>query len=127
MARSIKWIITVIVFVLAAAAVLSFAAPHADNAADALRDSIRCEDGTVSFTIPDGHRIWNLLISGRILADGSGMSVHYLEGTEWENGASYSFDVSGGSLDELLMSVSVDGRESVIDLIPYLPAELLAA
>lgn len=122
-----KWIVLIVVLAAAAATALLSAAMRADNAVDVLQSSIRCEGGEVSFTIPEGHRTWNLLISGRQEVEGfGGMSVHYLEGTAWEAGASYSFDVSGGAFDELTMSVSADGRESIIDLLPCLPAEMRA-
>nr|WP_326125657.1 M23/M56 family metallopeptidase [uncultured Oscillibacter sp.] len=93
--------------------------------AEQLEASITCENDTVSFTIPEGKAEWDLWISGRILADGMDMSVHYLEeesaARSWEPGETYRFQLAEAAYDELTIN-GTNGRENVdIDLLPWLP------
>lgn len=94
-----------------------------ENLTDRLAESIVCEDGALSFTLPEGEAEWNLHVAGRILADGMGMSVHYLEeeGQSWEPGRTYQFQLAEAVYDELAIN-GTNGRENVdIDLLPWLP------
>ena len=53
------------------------------------------------------------------------MSVHYLEenstGKGWEKNRTYSFEVLDG-YSELTMFLSIDGQDTEIDLLHYLPS-----
>lgn len=96
-----------------------------ESLADQLEESVACEGGTVSFTIPEGEAEWNLWISGRVLTDGMDMNVHYLEqesaDRSWEPGRTYRFQLGEAVYDELTIN-GTDGRESIdIDLLPYVP------
>lgn len=90
-----------------------------------LEKSIAYADGKLSFTIPEGGADWSIWISGRIEADGMGMSVHYLEAESaagsWEGEKTYQFAAADGPYDSLTMTVAVDGVEKDIDLTAYLP------
>lgn len=95
---------------------------------DRLEESIACENGTVSFTLPEGRADWDLWISGRILTGGMDMSVHYLEeesaARSWEPGETYRFQLAEAAYDELTIN-GTNGRGNVdIDLLPYLPRSL---
>lgn len=90
-----------------------------------LVESIACENGILSFTIPEGKAEWDLQVAGRILAGGVDMSVHYLEeeseAQSWEPGKTYQFQLAEAAYDELTIN-GTDGRENVdIDLLPWLP------
>jgi len=68
----------------------------APAALDQLVKSISYTDGELSFQIPENYpnqKDWNILISGRTVQDGFGMSVHYLteenERKNWELGKKY--------------------------------------
>lgn len=96
-----------------------------ESLADRLAESIVCENGTVSFTIPAEEAEWELWIAGRISADGMDMSVHYLEeesaARSWEPGKTYHFQLAEAAYDELTIN-GANGRENLdIDLLPYLP------
>ena len=90
-----------------------------------LRSSITYDGERVSFTIPEGDREWNIHIAGRAEVEWlGGMSLHFLDGTDWTPGETYSFELS--SLDaqdvtELTMHIFQGTQEWEIDLIPYLP------
>lgn len=93
--------------------------------ADQLAESITCEEGVLSFTIPQEDAKWDLWIAGRMQAGGMTMSVHYLEEESetrsWEPGRSYRFWLAEAVYDELTIN-GTNGRENVdIDLLPYLP------
>ena len=93
--------------------------------ADRLAERIICENGTLSFTIPEGKAEWDLQVAGRILAGGVDMSVYYLEeesaAKSWEPGRTYQFQLAEAAYDELTIN-GTDGRENVdIDLLPWLP------
>lgn len=52
------------------------------------------------------------------------MSLHYLDGTDWTAGETYSFELSSlaaQDVTELTMHVFLEEQESEIDLLPYLP------
>jgi len=90
-----------------------------------LVESIACENGILSFTIPEGKAEWDLQVAGRILAGGMDTSVHYLEeesaAKSWEPGRTYQFQLAEAAYDELTIN-GTNGRENVdIDLLPWLP------
>lgn len=89
-----------------------------------LEESIVYMDGRLSFTIPEGGD-WSIWIGGRIVTDGGGMSVHYLEAESaagsWESGKTYRFALADGPYDSLTMTAAVDGEETDIDLTAWLP------
>lgn len=93
---------------------------------EALQETITYDGRTLSFTLPEDDVAWNILISGRMEAEGmGGMSIHYLEGTEWNPGEAYSFEMSqetAAALTELTMDVWAGEEEGSIDLLPYLDA-----
>lgn len=90
-----------------------------------LEESIVYMDGRLSFTIPEGGAAWSIWIGGRIVTDGGGMSVHYLEAESaagsWESGKTYRFALADGPYDSLIMTAAVDGEETDIDLTAWLP------
>lgn len=126
--RRVPVLVTACALLLAVCVTTAFATSAKEpprNPAEQLAESITCEDGTVSFTIPEGKAEWELWISGRVLADGMNMSVHYLEeesaDRSWEPGETYQFQVEDAVYDELTIN-GTDGRENVdIDLLPWLP------
>ena len=95
------------------------------TALEQLRSSIIYDGERVSFTIPEGDREWNIHIAGRADTEElGGISLHYLDGTDWTPGETYSFELS--SLDaqdvtELTMHIFQGTQEWEIDLLPYLP------
>ena len=95
------------------------------EAVDALENSISYDGQQVSFTIPEENHVWNIQISGRAdTQELGGISLHYLDGTDWTPGETYSFELS--SLDaqdvtELTMHIFQGTQEWEIDLLPYLP------
>ncbi|MDY2651306.1 MULTISPECIES: hypothetical protein [Eisenbergiella] len=64
-------------------------------------------------------------ISGRTQTEEGGVSVHYLEenstGKSWEKNRTYSFEAQDG-YSELTMFLSIDGQDTEIDLLRYLPS-----
>ncbi|EOS64524.1 M23/M56 family metallopeptidase [Oscillibacter sp. 1-3] len=96
-----------------------------ESLADRLAESIACEDGTLSFTIPEGEAEWQLWISGRIQADGMTMSVHYLESESaaqsWEPGRTYQFQLAEAVYDELTINGTNGWENMDLDLLPYVP------
>lgn len=93
-----------------------------------LEESIVYMDGRLSFTIPEGGTAWSIWIGGRIVTDGGGMSVHYLEAESaagsWESGKTYQFEAADGPYDSLTMTAAVDGgEEQDIDLTAWLPEQ----
>lgn len=95
-----------------------------DDPLDALQATIAYDGQTVSFTLPEEDVTWTILISGRMEADGmGGMSLHYLDGTDWTPGETYSFAMdweTAAALTELTMDVWAGEEERNIDLLPYL-------
>lgn len=95
-----------------------------DQAVEELKNTITYDGQTLSFTLPEGERAWNLLIAGRAEVDWlGGMSLHYLDGTTWTPGQTYSFDLDGasvGEITELTMYIDLEEQEYTVDLLPYL-------
>lgn len=91
---------------------------------DALQATITYDGQAVSFALPEEDVAWNILISGRMEAEGmGGMSLHYLDGTDWTPGETYSFEMSretAAALTELTMDVWAGEEDGSIDLLPYL-------
>ena len=93
---------------------------------ESLQKSIGYADGKLQFTIPETYTdSWYIQISGRTQTEEGGVSVHYLEenSTEksWEKNRTYSFEVQDG-YSELTMFLSIDGQDTEIDLLRYLPS-----
>ena len=90
-----------------------------------LRSSITYDGERVSFTIPEGDREWNIHIAGRAEVEWlGGMSLHFLDGTDWTPGETYSFELSSlaaQDVTELTMHIFQGTQEWEIDLLPYLP------
>lgn len=91
----------------------------------ALEKSIQVQDSNFSFTLPAAYtEKISLWIAGRVIEGEVSMSAHYLtdesEKDSWESGKTYSFPLEG-KLSELLMSVTLDGEETMLDLTGYLP------
>ena len=76
-------------------------------------------------TIPEGDREWNIHIAGRAEVEWlGGMSLHFLDGTDWTPGETYSFELSSlaaQDVTELTMHIFQGTQEWKIDLLPYLP------
>ena len=98
----------------------------AQEALDALKESIvfDTETATLTFTVPAGYSPasdWSIHIAGRQEMDGeSGMSLHYLDGTVWEEGETYTIPLTDAQIaairtqdEELLTS---RGLSSVTEL-----------
>lgn len=90
-----------------------------------LRSSITYDGERVSFTIPEGDREWNIHIAGRAEVEWlGGMSLHFLDGTDWTPGETYSFELSSlaaQDVTQLTMHIFQGTQEWEIDLLPYLP------
>lgn len=95
------------------------------TALEQLRSSIIYDGERVSFTIPEGDREWNIHIAGRAEVEWlGGMSLHFLDGTDWTPGETYSFELSSlaaQDVTELTMHIFQGTQEWEIDLLPYLP------
>lgn len=95
------------------------------TALEQLRSSIIYDGERVSFTIPEGDREWNIQISGRAdTQELGGISLHYLDGTDWTPGETYSFELSSlaaQDVTQLTMHIFQGTQEWEIDLLPYLP------
>ena len=95
------------------------------TALEQLRSSIIYDGERVSFTIPEGDQEWNIQISGRAdTQELGGISLHYLDGTDWTPGETYSFELSSlaaQDVTELTMHIFQGTQEWEIDLLPYLP------
>lgn len=95
-----------------------------DQAVEKLKSTIAYDGQTLSFTLPEGERDWNLHIAGRAEADGlGGMSLHYLDGTTWTPGETYSFALeqeAAQEVTELTMNIYLEEQEYTVDLLPYL-------
>lgn len=98
----------------------------AQEALDALKESIAfdTETATLTFTVPADYSPasdWSIHIAGRQEMDGeSGMSLHYLDGTVWEEGETYTIPLTDAQIaairtqdEELLTS---RGLSSVTEL-----------
>ena len=92
---------------------------------EVLQNSFVYDGAEFSFTLPKVDWAWNIQISGRAdTQELGGISLHYLDGTDWTPGETYSFELS--SLDaqdvtELTMHIFQGTQEWEIDLLPYLP------
>lgn len=95
------------------------------TALEQLRSSIIYDGERVSFTIPEGDREWNIHIAGRAEVEWlGGMSLHFLDGTDWTPGETYSFELSSlaaQDVTELTMHIFQGTQEWEINLLPYLP------
>lgn len=95
------------------------------TALEQLRSSIIYDGERVSFTIPEGDREWNIQISGRAdTQELGGISLHYLDGTDWTPGETYSFEwssLAAQDVTQLTMHIFQGTQEWEIDLLPYLP------
>ena len=95
------------------------------EALEALEESLSYDGERVSFTIPEGDREWNIHIAGRAEVEWlGGMSLHFLDGTDWTPGETYSFELSSlaaQDVTELTMHIFQGTQEWEIDLLPYLP------
>lgn len=98
--------------------------PAPDVQLDALEESISYQDGVLSFTLPEGEGDWNIQISGRAdTSDLGGISLHYMEGTEWTPSMIYFLPLSAQTVldvTELTLTAWLDGQERSVDLVPYL-------
>lgn len=76
----------------------------AQEALDALKESITFdpETATLTFTVPAGYSPaydWSIHIAGRQEMDSeSGMSLHYLDGTVWEAGETYTIPLTSAQI-----------------------------
>lgn len=95
------------------------------EALETLENSLSYDGERVSFTIPEGDREWNIHIAGRAEVEWlGGMSLHFLDGTDWTPGETYSFELSSlaaQDVTELTMHIFQGTQEWEIDLLPYLP------
>ena len=126
----------------------------AQEALDALKESIAFdpETATLTFTVPAGYSPasdWSIHIAGRQEMDSeSGMSLHYLDGTVWEAGETYTIPLTGAQIaairtqdEELLASWDLsafteltldaalpdpeNGEQSIsVDLLPVVRTEV---
>ena len=86
---------------------------------DALEDSVAVSaDCALSFTIPAGvsaEEGWRIQISGRAETEElGGVSLHYLEGTDWRAGETYTLDITAeqwADITELNMEVYPPDQE----------------
>ena len=94
-----------------------------DQAVEELKNTITYDGQVLSFTLPEGERDWNLHIAGRAETDElGGMSLHYLDETNWTPGETYSFDLDGesvGDITELSMDIDLEGQSYTVDLLPH--------
>ena len=74
--------------------------------------------------MPEGEGEWNIQISGRAdTSDLGGISLHYMEGTEWTPSMIYFLPLSAQTVldvTELTLTAWLDGQERSVDLVPYL-------
>lgn len=98
--------------------------PTPDAQLDALEESISYQDEVLSFTLPEGEGDWNIQISGRAdTSDLGGISLHYMEGTEWTPSMIYFLPLSAQTVQditELTLNAWLDGQERSVDLLTYL-------
>ena len=98
--------------------------PDPEALLDTLEASIAYDGKALSFTLPEGEISWDLHIAGRMEAEGmGGMSLHYLDGTDWQPGQSYSFDLAAetaAALTELTLDATVGEGARSIDLLSHL-------
>lgn len=99
-------------------------AATAGEAVQALEESVVYENGVLSFTIPSNYapgEDWNIHIAGRAEAGGlGGISLHYLDGEQWEAGKTYTLDITEdqwADITELTMDVVLGEEDRTIDLL----------
>lgn len=111
---------------------LTTGAMSRQEAAEQLVNSIRCENGVISFTIPTKYNKpeeWNIHISGQQeFPDGMSMSTHLfeLENEEhkWEKGREYIIETDGRNYTELTLDLFLSEEvEKSVDLLAYLEPE----
>lgn len=92
---------------------------------EVLQNSFVYDGAEFSFTLPKGDWAWNIQISGRAdTQELGGISLHYLDGTDWTPGETYSFELSSltaQDVTQLTMHIFQGTQEWEIDLLPYLP------
>lgn len=92
---------------------------------EVLQNSFVYDGAEFSFTLPKVDWAWNIQISGRAdTQELGGISLHYLDGTDWTPGETYSFELSSlaaQDVTELTMHIFQGTQEWEIDLLPYLP------
>ena len=92
---------------------------------EVLQNSFVYDGAEFSFTLPKVDWAWNIQISGRAdTQELGGISLHYLDGTDWTPGETYSFEwssLAAQDVTELTMHIFQEDQEWEIDLIPYLP------
>lgn len=92
---------------------------------EVLQNSFVYDGAEFSFTLPKGDWAWNIQIAGRAEVEWlGGMSLHFLDGTDWTPGETYSFELSSlaaQDVTELTMHIFLGTQEWEIDLLPYLP------
>ena len=92
---------------------------------EVLQNSFVYDGAEFSFTLPKGDWAWNIQISGRAdTQELGGISLHYLDGTDWTPGETYSFEwssLAAQDVTELTMHIFQGTQEWEIDLLPYLP------
>jgi murein DD-endopeptidase MepM/ murein hydrolase activator NlpD len=97
----------------------------ASEALDALEKSVTVVEDTLAFTIPKGYEgedSWNISIAGRAeFPDFGGMSLHYLDGTAWTAGETYTVELAevAGFLTDLTLSASLGEETREVDLMPW--------
>ena len=126
----------VLALLLVAGVTIAFASsPQSDpdlsaqQAVAQLTESIRYQEGQISFRLPEGYAAaenWNIQIAGRLELDGMDMSAHFLEeqntGHTWEAGRTYRFAAEPESYTELTLYAALpnaDGSwaEQEVDLL----------
>lgn len=121
-------IVAALLIGMAAAVFATSAITAPEKTKEQFISSISYSDGKVLFSIPNGKEAWNILIAGRIeIKDFGGRSVHYLENNTWENGKSYSFEITNDAdtkYTDLFLSAFMDNEEFEVDLMPYLPDDI---
>lgn len=116
--KKLPFIMAIMVVVLALSTITAYSSTlktiSEAAAVKALGDSLEFTDGGIAFTLPEnyGHADkWNILIAGRIEADGFGMSTHLFteenDTKSWQAGKRYFIPIDGQNYTDLLMSASL--------------------
>ncbi len=91
---------------------------------EVLQNSFVYDGAEFSFTLPKGDWAWNIQISGRAdTQELGGISLHFLDGTDWTPGETYSFELTAEQMQditELHMWVFLDSHEWDLDLLAFL-------
>lgn len=91
---------------------------------EVLQNSFVYDGAEFSFTLPKVDWAWNIQISGRAdTQELGGISLHYLDGTDWTPGETYSFELTAEQMQditELHMWVFLDSHEWDLDLLAFL-------